>query len=605
MSDDGLPTQPPDPLAVVHEKLRQGLALHQQGRLAEAEQCYEEVLRSTPKHFDALHLLGVLAMQTGRPERGVDLIARAIAINPTVAGVHSNLANGLKDLNRLDEALASYGTAIALKPDYTEAYNNRGIALHDLSRFDAALADYEKAIALKPDNAEAYNNRGVTLQALNRSAEALASFDKAIAFRSNYPGAFNNRGNALRDLKQFDRALASYDTAIMLRPGYADAYHNRGQTLQDLNRFDAALASFDKAIALKPDYAEAYNTRGLLLQETARFDAALASFDRAIALKPDYAEAYTNQGLCLLRTGQFEQGWRRFEWRKKLGDAFGARSFSQPLWLGERDISNRILFVHWEQGLGDTLQFYRYGKLLKARGIKVTMSVQEPLRRLLQQTDRDIELIDQDGVPAEFDYHCPLLSLPLALQTTLATIPSEERYIFADDRQRREWHDRLPPRTKPRIGIAWSGSTSHKNDANRSIDLSVLAPLLSADAHWISLQKDLRNGEAARLAAIQNIVSCHDELKDFSDTAAVIDQLDLVITVDTSIAHLAGAMGKPVWVLLPYNSDWRWLVDRDDSPWYPTARLFRQDITRSWASVIARVQVALRAIVPNAPAVVT
>jgi tetratricopeptide (TPR) repeat protein len=595
VSEDGQPKPPPDPAspASVQEKLRQGLAMHQHGRLVEAEHCYEEVLRSAPKHFDALHLLGVLALQTGRPERGVGLIAKAIEINPNVAGVHSNLANGLKDLNRLDEALASYGSAIALKPDYAEAYNNRGIALQGLNRLDRALADYEKAIALKPDYAEAYNNRGVILQALNRSDEALASFDKAIAFRTNYPEAFNNRGNTLKDLKRLDRALASYDTATMLRPGYAEAYNNRGLALQDLKRFDAALASFDKAIALKPDYAEAYNMRGMLLQETARFDAALASFDKAVALKPDYAEAYTNQGLCLLRTGHLEQGWRRFEWRKKLQDGFGGRSFSQPLWLGEKDISNKVLFVHWEQGLGDTLQFYRYGKLLKKRGIKVAMSVQEPLFRLFQQTDPDMQLINQDEVPAEFDYHCPLLSLPLALQTTLETIPSEERYIFADDQQRREWDDRLPPRTKPRIGIAWSGGTKHKNDHNRSIDLAAIVPLLSADAHWISLQKDLRSGEPALLAGIQKITSYDRELKDFSDTAAVIDLLDLVITVDTSIAHLAGAMGKPVWILLPYNSDWRWLLDRDDSPWYPTARLFRQDVSRSWENVMARVQVAL------------
>jgi tetratricopeptide (TPR) repeat protein len=592
---DGEPIPPPDPAppAPVQEKLRQGLAMHQHGRLLEAEHCYEEVLRSAPKYFDALHLLGVLALQTGRPERGVGLIAKAIEINPIVAGVHSNLANGLKDLNRLDEALVSYGRAIVLKPDYAEAYNNRGITLQALNRLDTALADYEKAIALKPDYAEAFNNRGVTLQALNRYDEALASFDKAIAFRPNYPEAFNNRGNALKDLKHFDRALASYDTATMLRPGYAEAYNNRGLALQDLKRFDAALASFDKAITLKPDYAEAHNMRGMLLQETARFDAALASFDKAIALKPDYAEAYNNQGLCLLQGGHLEQGWRQFEWRKNLQDAFGGRSFSQPLWLGEQDISNKVLFVHWEQGLGDTLQFYRYGKFLKARGIKVAMSVQEPLFRLLEQTDPDIQLINQDGVPAEFDYHCPLLSLPLALQTTLETIPSEERYIFADDQQRREWDDRLPPRTKPRIGIAWSGGTKHKNDHNRSIDLAAIAPLLSADAHWISLQKDLRNGEPALLAGIQKIASYDHELKDFSDTAALIDLLDLVITVDTSIAHLAGAMGKPVWILLPYNSDWRWLLDRDDSPWYPTARLFRQDVTRSWESVMARVQVAL------------
>ncbi len=545
-------------------------------------------------HFDALHLLGVLALQTGRTQSGVELIAKAIKLNPNSAGAHNNLGNGLKDLRRFDDALIGFDKAIALKPDYAEAHNNRGIVLQDLKRFADALASFDKAIALKQDYAEAYNNRGIVLKDLEHFSDALASFDRAIALKPDYAAAYNNRGNALKELKRFGDALADFDIAIMLKPDYAGAYYNRGIVLHDLNRLHEAVASFDRAIALTPDYAAAYNNRGRVLQDLRRLDDAIASFDKTIALTPDYAEAYTNQSLCLLQMGRFEQGWRLYEWRKKLEEPFGNRSFSEPPWLGKEDISDKTLFVHWEQGLGDTIQFCRYGKLLKARGAKkVVMSVQEPLHQLLKQMSPDVEIIGHDEVPATFDCHCPLMSLPLALGTTLDTIPSEQRYIFSDEPRREVWNTRLPPGIKPRIGIVWSGGTKHKNDHNRSIDLSMLVPLFSADAHWISLQKELRHDDAPLLQELHQIVSCGDGLKDFSDTAAVIDLLDLVITVDTSVAHLAGAMGRQVWILLPTNSDWRWLLDRNDSPWYPTARLFRQDNSRSWENVIARVHAAL------------
>jgi tetratricopeptide (TPR) repeat protein len=545
----------------IQAALRQGLVLHQQGRFNEAEHFYKEVLSHAPAHFDALHLLGVVALQTGRTRSGVDLIAKAVILNPNSAGAHNNLGNGLKDLRRFGDALASFDKVIALKPDYAEAHNNRGIVLRDLERFADALASFDTAIVLKPDYAEAYNNRG----------------------------------NMLKDLRRLPDALADFDTAIRLKPDYAGAYYNRGIVLHDLKRLDEALANFDKAIALRPDYADAYNNRGRALQDLKRFDDAIASFDKTIALTPDYAEAYSNQSLCFLQMGRFAQGWRLYEWRKKLEEPFGNRLFSTPLWLGQEDLSDKILFVHWEQGFGDTIQFCRYGKLLKARGAKkAVMSVQEPLYELLRELSPEVEIINHDEVPAAFDWHCPLMSLPLALGTTLQTIPSEPRYIFADERLRTAWNARLPPRAKPRIGIVWRGGTRHRNDHNRSIDLQALTPLFSAEADWISLQKEPGDRDAPLLHELRQIVCCGEELKNFSDTAAVIDLLDLVITVDTSVAHLAGAMGRQVWILLPYNSDWRWLLDRDDTPWYPTARLFRQDDTRSWENVIARVRDALQ-----------
>ena len=487
-----------------------------------------------------------------------------------------------------------YDQAIAQKPESAETYNSRGIEQANLTRFEDALASFDKAIALKPDYAQAYNNRGIVLQDLERFDDALVSFDRAIALKPDNAWAHNNRGVVLQALRRPDEALANYDRAIACKPDYAEAYYNRGIVLQDLGRLDDALIGFDKAIALKPDYAEAYNNRGIVLQDLRRPDDALASYDQAIALTPDYAEAYSNQSHSFLQMGRFEQGWRLHEWRKKTAIPVGNRLLPKPLWLGSEDISNRTLFVHCEQGLGDTIQFCRYGKLLTARGIRVVMAVQEPLHRLLNQMSPGIQIIRHGEVPAAYDYHCALMSLPLALGTTLATIPAEQRYIFADEPLRKAWAARLPPRTKPGIGIVWSGSRNHKNDRNRSIDLRTLGALFSADAHWISLQKGLGDGDSTLLRDFHNVIACGDELRDFSDTAAVIDLLDLVITVDTSVAHLAGAMGKRVWILLPYNSDWRWLLDRNDSPWYPSVRLFRQNDARSWGNVVARVQAALK-----------
>jgi tetratricopeptide (TPR) repeat protein len=400
-----------------------GLALHQQGKLADAEHIYQDVLQQQPNHFDALYLLGLIALQTRRTERGVELIRQAIGLNANVAAAHSDLGAALTQLKRPAEALASNDKAIALKPDFAEAYNNRGNALMELKRCAEALASYDRAVALKPDYAKAYNNRGNALTELNRPAEALASYDRAVALMPDIAEVYNNRGNALTELKRPAEALASYDRAIALKPDYAVAHYNRGNALMDLK-----------------GPAEA-----------------LASYDRAIALKPDYAEAYWNQSLCFLLMGRFEQGLRQYEWRKKVNEPIGARSYPQPVWLGEETIAGKTLFIHWEQGFGDTIQFCRYAKLVEARGAKVVMSVQEPLCGLLMQVNPTIRIIKSNEEPTDFDHHCPMLSLPLALGTTLETIPAEHRYIKPDERRRVAWSARLPPKIRPRIGVVWSG----------------------------------------------------------------------------------------------------------------------------------------------------
>jgi tetratricopeptide (TPR) repeat protein len=501
----------------------------------------------------------------------------------------------LRSRGRINEALSCFETALSLRPDYAEAHNSRGIVLASLDKLDSALSSFEHAIALKVDYAEAINNRGLVLQSLGRLDEALISFNAAIALRPDNAPAHNNLGVVLRDLKRLDEALVSCDKAVALKSDYAGAYYNRGTIFQDLMQPDRALASYERAVALKPDYAEAYTNMGVVFQELRRPGDALIAFDQAIGTgRAPAAEVNTNRSYALLQLGHFEQGWLLHEWRKKLVPPVGLRSFSQPAWLGAEDIANKRLFVYSEQGLGDTIQFCRYAKMLKAQGADVVMSVQEPLYRLLKQLSPDVQIINQGSVPECFDFHCPLMSLPFALGTTEETIPVAARYIFPDEQLREEWLARLPKsNNKLRIGIVWSGNTKHKNDRNRSIDLSVLAPLFSIDASWISLQKDLTQGSALLLGRFPQVTSCGGLLDDFLDTAAVVDLLDLVITVDTSVAHLAGAMGKRVWILLPFNSDWRWLLGRDDSPWYPTARLFRQFRINSWDGILRRVQAEL------------
>jgi len=603
--------QAQNPAAIaLHAKFDQGLALHQQGKLADAARIYSEVLQQQPNHFDALHLLGVIAVQTKKTELAVELIAKAVRLNANVAAAHSNLGIALLHLKRPAEALASYDAAIALKPDFAEAHYNRGIALRDLQRLGEALASYDTAIALKPDNADAHYNRGNALRDLKRPEDALASYDKAIALKPSHADAFNNRGAALLDLKRPEAALASCDKAIKFEPGHADAHNNRGNALRELQCPEEALAGHDMAIALKPDFAQAYYNRGIALTALQRSEDALASYDKAIALKPDYAEAHWNQSLGFLLMGRFEQGWRQFEWRKRLDAPLGLRRYPQPVWLGAEDIAGKTLFIYWEQGFGDTIQFCRYAKLAQARGAKVVLSVQQPLVALLKELSPTIRIIGPGEVPAEFDYHCPLLSLPLALGTTVSNIPAAIPYLKSNGEKSLVWKEQLGQKNKPRVGLVWSGgfrpnqTEAWNFNSRRDIPLAKLADLKNPNIAFYSLQK----GEPAELelAALMrdhwdgpDIIDFTSRLHDFSDTAALMENLDLIISVDTSTAHLAGALGKPVWILNRFDTCWRWLLQRADSPWYPTVKLYRQEKAGRWDDVVERIKMDLTRFQPD------
>ena len=614
--------------AALQASFAQAVALHEQGRLADAERIYRQILQQQPQHFGALHRLGIIALQTQHIRQAVELIGKAIALNANVAAAHNNLGKALLELKRPADALASFDRAIALAPDFAMAHNNRGMALENLRRPEEASASYDRAIGIRSDFAQAHHNRGNVLQALHRHAEALASYDRAIQISPDFAVAHYSRGNVLQALNRYEEAVASYDRAVALRPDFAEVFSNRGNALMRLRRYEEALASHDRAVALRPDFGEAFSNRGAVLQEMGRYQEALASFDRALALMPESSGAHGNRGIDLhqlrrfdealasfrrayeilpdnaeahfgeaqtrLLLGDFERGWEQYEWRsrgQRLRNEW--RSFTQPQWREQDEIAGKTILLHAEQGFGDTIQFCRYVPLVAERGARVILEVQEQLRELLTSLAGTAQVLATGSPLPEFDVQCPLLSLPLAFKTRLETIPSAVPYLRASSQAVKDWKKRLGRKRRPKIGLSWSGRVDTLERSYRSIPLSALLSLLDIDATFVSVQKDVRPADAALLKERSDILHFGDDIKDFADTAALISNLDLVISIDTAVAHLAGAMGKPVWILLPFIADWRWLLDRDDSPWYPTARLFRQDDTRTWDNVIARVHAAL------------
>jgi tetratricopeptide (TPR) repeat protein len=566
------------------------LAAYHRGDRVEAERLCRLLLSGMPDYFDALFLAGIMAEQAGKAERAVELLSKAVTVRPDVAEAHYNHGVALGDLRRFEEAVASYERAIALKHDYADAYFNRGVALAELGRTVQAIESYDRAIAFNPGYAEVHNNRGIALDHLKRYEEALANYDRAIALKPDYARAHNNRGVALVRLERHADALASYDRAIALKSDYADAFANRGIALGELDRPAEALRSYERAIALNPRYAEAFYNRGNALRDLNRHAEAIVSYERALALKPDYAAAHWNLADCCLLLGDFARGWQEYEWRWKLERNQNFQSdFQRPLWLGAEPLEGRTILLHAELGFGDTLQFCRYTREVAALGARVVLEVQPALLPLLSGLEGvALSVARGDRLPL-FDCHCPLMSLPLAFKTDLTNVPVHIPYLHSDAKRVDLWRQKLRNTGKPRIGVVWSGSMALRND-RRSMALKDLLPLVREWAEWVSLQKEVRDSDAVLLASRPDLRDAGAELNDFADTAALVGLMDVVVTVDTSVAHVAGAMGKPVWIMLPFNPhDWRWMLNREDSIWYPTARVFRQPANGDWASVVGRI----------------
>jgi len=569
------------------------VSAYEAGKLVDAEQLCQQVVAARPQFSDAIHLLGLIQSSLGKIDAALANYDRAIELRPGFAMAHYNRGILLEKIDRHHEALASYDRAIALRPDFAAALCNRGNLLLHLRQLAEALESYDRAVALRPNFAMAHYNRGRVLQDLNRQGEALASYDRALAARPQFAEALSNRGNVLLELTRLTEAVASYDRAVEIRPDFAEALSNRGSALEKLARYEEAVASFDRAVALRPAYSGAFSNRGIVLRQLQRFDEALADFASAIAASPSNAEAHFGEAEVRLLRADFDRGWREYEWRSRAQQLrHSQRNFARPLWLGQNDIAGKTILLHAEQGLGDTIQFCRYVPLVAQRGARVVLEVQDSLKELMSSLAGATEVVASDAVLPEFDLQCPLLSLPLAFATRLETIPSAVPYLQASSSAVAKWNTRLGPNRRLRVGLAWSGRPMPRH---RSIPLGSLLSLLDMDATFVSLQKDVKPEDASILSERSDLLHFGDDLQDFTETAALIANMDLVISIDTSVAHLAGALAKPIWVMLPFTPDWRWLLDRDDSPWYPTARLFRQSETRSWEGVIARVREVLTA----------
>jgi tetratricopeptide (TPR) repeat protein len=574
-----------------------GIALATLGRQDQAIACYRRALEINPHYAEAYNNLGILLAGHGRLDEAIASYRAAVGSRPDYPEAHNNLGIALKAQGRLDDAVACFRSAIDLRRDYPDAENNFGNALREQGRPDDAIVRLRRAIELRPAYPEAYNNLGIALKELGRLDEAAACYRRALDLKPAYPEAHNNMGIAFKEQGRLDDAMACYRRALDIDPNYKEAHNNLGITLQKQGRMDDAVACYRRAMSASPDFPQTYNNVGTAMQEQGRLDEAAAFYRQAIALRQDYPEAHSNAAMVLLMQGDMEAGWQEHEWRWKTPQmASLCRTFTQPQWRGE-PATGRTLLIHAEQGYGDTLQFCRYASLAAARGLRVIVQAPRPLVRLLRGLE-GVDQVLQDGeeLPA-FDLHCPMLSLPLAFGTTVATIPSAERYLHADTAQVAAWRTRLDAMENrgPHIGLVWAGNSRNIADQRRSLSPDRLAPLFEfLDAHFFSLQKD-----AAAAPEHPKLTDVMHEMTDFADTAALIANLDLVISVDTAVAHLAAALGRPVWLLNRFDPCWRWLTGRHDSPWYPTLRLFRQPKAGDWDAVIEEVRAELQRFEPG------
>jgi tetratricopeptide (TPR) repeat protein len=609
--------------------LARARSAYQSGDPAETARICREVLATDHEDADAWCLLGIAQRAVGDPTGAAASYREALRRRPHFVEAWNNLGNVLVTQGQLDEAVAAFEQVLRLRPDFAEAHNNLGAALRHQGKWAEAAARYQQALRLRPDYPDALNNLGDALQGLGRLEEAVASYRRALRLRPHYPEAHTNLGNALTRLERPDEALTHHREALRLRPGYAEAHSNLGNTLVTQRKYAEAEACYRQALRHKPDYAEAYHNLGTALAEQGRLAEAEACYREALRLRPEYIDACGNlatalmgqgknaeatavyerileyqpaspdahlsRALACLGLGQWGAAWADYEWRWRCLD-FGTMPYTQPLWDGS-PLAGRTILLHAEQGLGDTLLTVRYAPLVQERGGTVLLVCQQGLLRLLAGIPGVDRLLGRGAALPPFDCHAPLMSLPGIFGTTPDTVPAEIPYLFADPALVGYWQRALPAEGEFRVGIAWQGNPRFKADRQRSIPLAQFAPLAEVPGvRLISLQKGAGSEQVRDVSfPLMDLGPRLDEAAGaFMDTAAVMKNLDLVIAADTAAAHLAGALGVSAWLALPFSAHWVWLMNREDTPWYPTLRLFRQRTWGNWEEVFARMAVELR-----------
>jgi tetratricopeptide (TPR) repeat protein len=567
-----------------------GIAHLQAGRHLDAQLRCQQALAIDPDHDDTIYLAGLVAMQSGQNDRAIDWFVRAITKTGKVEYV-SALGTALQHQRRVEEALKAFDKAASLEPENALHWKNLGAVLIDLDRPDEALLSLRRALDLQAGYVEAANLSGLLLYRQNRFAEALESFNSSLDARPNQADALHMRALVFQKLGRLEEAAADGLRSQMLDPANIDTHNNLGYVLHKLGRYDEASACYERALSLGPDHVVTLKNKADLLADFLRFDEAMECYESARALAPDDPITLWNMALIHMVMGNFEAGWAGREIRWKTGLGMAAPNFPQPQWLGDGSLRGKTILIYADEGIGDSFQFARYVPMVAELGARVVLAVQDQASPFLSRLPGVAECIAKStAVLPGFDLHCSMSSLPWVFKTTLDTIPATIPYLPTPLLARKkQWESQLGSHDRLRVGLVWSGNPGNSNDRNRSLPLQVLANILDVDALFISLQKDPRASDQQVLGGL-DIVDLTERLSDFEETAALISCLDIVITVDTSVAHLAGGLGCPVWIVLPYRPDYRWLLGRTDSPWYPTARLFRQDESRDYSLVIARVR---------------
>ena len=588
----------------VNSLILQAQVLHKKGDQDASELLYLNVLKLYPNHVEALQGLGLICFRTERYTQALQHLNQALDIAPDNASLFYDRAILFQTQGEYKVAIQNYNLTLFLDPYYTNAYLDRGLCFEALGEYDSAFKSYESALAVEPSFASAWYNKGNLLKTKGLFELAHHCYTVAIAINPDFWAAFTNNGLALYALKRYEEARANYDRAIDISPQTALIYYNKGNTLRSLGNLDLASLCYDKAIEINPKFTEAYANRGLIKKDQNQLIQAIEDYTTALSQTPDLLEAQWNLSIAQLMLGEWQKGWEGYELRFKhseLRQSVGAREFECPLWNGTQSLKDKKILIYCEQGLGDAIQFCRYLPLLIDIGAQVIFEVKPALKELFNSFKNSIEVIEENKYSSSFDYYSPLLSLAKAFQTNVNTVPPTFE-IKIENAKLALWKERLNNRTKSlsranvkhkRVGIVWSGNPLHTNDHNRSLDLQQLIYHLPKDFEYYVLQKEISTQDQIALSLQSHIISFPSQLNNLTDTAALCLQLDLIISVDTSVAHLSATLGKPTWILLPYCPDWRWLMDVAESPWYPSARLIRQRVRGDWSSALEQVKRAL------------
>jgi len=576
--------------------LQAALAAHRAGDLAAASAGYERVLAGQPENFDALYLRGMIHLVQDELDLGEALTRRALAVKPAFPEALGNLGRIAIARGRRDTAIDAWQRALRLKPEDRALRLELGRALCEARRFADAVANQTVAVLNHPDDADALLVLGNALFGQGQIEAALAAYRRGAAIQPGHADLQHNLGLALFERQEVDAAIAQYRLALSLRPNDHTILNNLGVALRGVGALDAAIATYRQALAVAPDDAMAWNNLGVACTESRALDEGIAAYRRASLLDPTAADPHYNLALSLLLRGDYPEGWREMEWRWQTKTFLKQKqTIDAPAWRGE-PLGDGVLLLHDEQGLGDTVQMCRFVALAAQRA-RVVLQVQRPLVGLLGGLTGVARVIARGEPLPACAAHLPLMSLPEVFGTTLDTIPAADGYLQADPARVAQWRRRLEALPGMRVGLVWAGNprlgglSYDRADRRRSLSLALLAPLALPGVSLVSLQK----GEAGRQAQGMAVTDWTAELHDMADTAALVDALDLVISVDTAVAHLAGALGKPIWLLNRYDNDWRWLLGRDDSPWYRSLRQFRQSMPGGWTEVVSRVAAALSA----------